>query len=178
MFFALRAFFLLVSLKNRRSARCPFTTSRPSGAKCLADALWQSSGNVNCPNAAFGFAENQLREHPRTLVLTKQNGAHQHQMARELDLRADRFRRRSFVSSWHLWESSRRRHVQVGIREGLGTTEAGLMEHKMGSCEDVFWSAATAGGAALYSQPRCPSQHICTPLAGKIWQMCCFILCY
>lgn len=75
----------------------------------------------------------------------------QRQMARELDRRVDRFRRRSFVSSWHLWESSRRRHVQVGIREGLGTMEAGLMEHKMGSCGDVFWSAATGGGAALFS---------------------------
>lgn len=82
-------------------------------------------------------------------------------MARELDRRVDRFRRRSFVSSWHLWESSRRRHVQVGIREGLGTTEAGLMEHKMGSCEDAFWSAATGGGAARFSSAPVPiSTHL------------------
>lgn len=99
---------------------------------------------------------------PHAPVLTKQNGAHlQRQMAGELHGSCDRFRRRSFVSSWHLWESSRRRHVQVGIREGLGPTEAGLMEHKMGSCGDVLWSAASGRGAALLCSAPVPiSSHL------------------
>lgn len=52
--------------------------------------------------------------------------------------RGDRFCFCSFGTSWRLWENSRHRHVQVGIREGLKTIEPGLMEHKMESCEDVF----------------------------------------
>lgn len=30
------------------------------------------------------------------------------------------------------------------------------MEHKMGSCEDVFWSAAIGGEAALFSSASVP----------------------
>lgn len=35
------------------------------------------------------------------------------------------------------------------------------MEHKMGSCEDVFWSAATGGGAAPFAAAPAPiSTHL------------------
>lgn len=35
------------------------------------------------------------------------------------------------------------------------------MEHKMGSCADAFWSAATGGGAALFSSAPVPiSTHL------------------
>lgn len=149
----------------------PFYNFSPGVTKCFANASGLSGATIHGPKYSVGFLlRTSFTRRPRAPVLTKQNGAHlRRQMARELDWRGDRFRRRSFVSSWHLWESSRRRHVQVGIREGLGTTEAGLMEHKMGSCGDVFWSAAT-----VLLSPT----HICTARSGKRQQLRRFVLRY
>lgn len=45
--------------------------------------------------------------------------------------RSDRFCFCSFASSWHFWENSSQRDVQVGIWEELETTE--LREDKMES---------------------------------------------
>lgn len=54
--------------------------------------------------------------------------------------RSDRFCFCSFASSWHFWENSRQRNVQVGIREDLETKE--LREDKM---EAVLWCLEALG---------------------------------
>lgn len=62
------------------------------------------------------------------MCLTKQKGAIKISWP-DRERRSDRFCFSSFASSWHFWENSRQRDVQVGIWEELETIE--LREDKM-----------------------------------------------